>query len=98
MSKLKCVCAVYDTLEAGGLSVEHSSFDDLIMACVALAVDPCERAKDVVEFIALADPDRDDVMVALDLVEYAKGCGLGVDDLEKLTKAAIQAGKAGWRS
>lgn len=97
MSRLKATEAVYNTLAAGGLKADHASFDDVLFAAVTMAIDPACPTSDLVEWIGSYDDEREEMEIALDLVEYAKCCGLDAGSLDEVFKAAVAAGRQGWQ-
>lgn len=96
MSRLRATEAVYDILTAGGLKTDHASFDDILFAAVAMAVDPACPTLDLVEWIGSYDDEREEMEIALDLVEYAKLCGMKAGDLDVVFRNAVAAGRQGW--
>lgn len=96
MSRLKATEAVYDRLTAGGLDSEHACFDDVLFAAVTMAVDPACPTEDLVVWIGTYDDEREELEIALDLVEYAKCCGLKAGDLDAVFRDAVAAGRQGW--
>lgn len=77
---------VYDVLYDAGLSPDHQCFDDLVLGCMMAA--EAGNYAEVVEIIAHGDTDqRDPLIVAFDLVDYARNCG--VKNLEGLITKAV---------
>ena len=95
MSRMACIENIYDTLTDAGLNPEHSSFDDLVQGCAALAVDPVEQGRDIVCIIADWDDSRTETEIALDIKDFAYQCGYR-DQVVGLIARAAAAGKAGW--
>lgn len=77
---------VYDVLHDAGLNPDHQCFDDLMIGCMMAA--EAGNYAEVVEIIAHDDTDlRDPLIVAFDLVDYARNCG--VKNLEGLITKAV---------
>lgn len=95
MGRIACVENVYDYLVGEGLNAEHASFDDLVLGCVALAVDPCEKGKELSTWIAERDESRTEEEIILDLKDYLRGCGCK-RYLSEIVANAVALGRVGW--
>lgn len=94
MRRMRCVEAIFDVLVGAGLNEEHSCFDDAVWACVDCCL-PAAAVSEPVESIANRDEERDEIEIALDLIEWAKesGCKEPISDV---LQRAIYAGRKGW--
>lgn len=95
MSRIAAVERIFDTLVGAGLSEDHSSFDDLVMGCLAAAVDPAAAGKEVITIIADLDEERTEEEVCMDLCDYRKASG-SKQPIGVTIAQAVAAGRAGW--
>lgn len=95
MSRIAAVERIFDTLVGAGLSQDHSDFDDLIIGCLAAAVDPVAAGKEVITIIADLDEERTEAEVCMDLCDYRKVSG-SKQPIGVTIAQAVAAGRAGW--
>lgn len=92
MSKMTCAEAIFDEL-AGKFStaIDHECFDDIFMACFALATDSAADP-DVPKWIASKDVERSEEDVLLDICAYFRKYNNTARPSEIISRA-IAAGK-----
>lgn len=77
MSKLTCMEAVFEVLAGRATAgLDHECFDDLVMACYALASGESSEP-DVVAWIAAHDQERSPEQICLDICDYFRRCNSG---------------------